>query len=80
MNGLRGILLHNVAGMSSNPFSPAANEPKVVVNSDQGLLVRRGVDGRDLGKGSRSATGEDLEFPPFDLSSQIFDRKPLFAN
>ncbi|MBT5708818.1 MAG: WD40 repeat domain-containing protein, partial [Verrucomicrobia bacterium] len=46
-NGLRGILLENVAGLSSNPFSPSAKEPKVVVNSDQGLLVRQGVDGRD---------------------------------
>ncbi len=46
-NGLRGIFLDHVAGLSSNPFSPSANEPKVVVNSDQGLLVRRGVDGRD---------------------------------
>ena len=46
-NGLRGIFLQNAAGMSSNPFSPTANDPAVVLNSDQGLLVRRGVDGRD---------------------------------
>jgi WD40 repeat protein len=46
-NGLRGIFLDSVAGLSSNPFSPSATEPKVVVNSDQGLLVREGVDGRD---------------------------------
>jgi eukaryotic-like serine/threonine-protein kinase len=32
-NGLRGIFLDCVAGLSSNPFSPSANEPKVVVNS-----------------------------------------------
>jgi WD40 repeat protein/serine/threonine protein kinase len=67
-NGLRGIFLENAAGLSSNPFSPSANEPKVVVNSDQGLLVRRGVDGRDsfLLKG-----GQHVAWPVIDPSGDL---------
>ena len=67
-NGLRGIFLDNVAGMSSNPFSPSANEPKVVVNSDQGLLVRRGVDGSDS---FLLKEGQNVAWPVIDPSGGL---------
>jgi WD40 repeat protein/tRNA A-37 threonylcarbamoyl transferase component Bud32 len=46
-DGLRGFLTEFVAGFSSNPFSPSSIHPKVVVNSEQGMLVRHGIDGGD---------------------------------
>ena len=68
MSGLRGVILHNVAGLSSNPFSPSANDPKVVVNSDQGLLVRQGVDGRDL---LLLKEGQNVAWPVIDPSGDL---------
>jgi eukaryotic-like serine/threonine-protein kinase len=67
-NGLRGIYLENVAGLSSNLFSPSTNEPKVVVNSDQGLLVRRGVDGRDS---FLLKEGQNVAWPVIDPSGKL---------
>ncbi|MGK0187008.1 MAG: WD40 repeat protein/serine/threonine protein kinase [Verrucomicrobiales bacterium] len=68
-NGLRGgVLLGNIAGVSSNPFSPSVHEPKVVVNSAQGLVVRGGVDGSDsfLLKG-----GQNVAWPVIDPSGDL---------
>jgi eukaryotic-like serine/threonine-protein kinase len=67
-NGLRGILLQSVAGLSSNPFSPSANEPKVVVNSDKGLLVRGGVDGRDS---FLLKEGQNVAWPVIDPTGDL---------
>jgi WD40 repeat protein len=54
--------------MSSNPFSPSANEPKVVVNSDQGLLVRGGVDGRES---FLLKEGQNVAWPVIDPSGHL---------
>jgi WD40 repeat protein len=47
-DGARGVFLEHTAGFSSSPFSPSTTDPKLVVASAQGMLVRDGLDGGEL--------------------------------
>jgi eukaryotic-like serine/threonine-protein kinase len=47
-DGARGIFLEHTAGFSSSPFSPSTSDPKLVVASAQGMLVRDGLEGGEL--------------------------------
>lgn len=73
-DGARGIFLEHTAGFSSSPFSPSTSDPRLVVASAQGMLVRDGLDGAVLFSLQGSAeVGWPVISPSGDLVAVMTD-------